>query len=269
MVTRNLVKYLKIYKTLFKYSFIQTTAYRASFLLQIGVELGYQVVLVVFLVVIFGNVREVAGWDYNQILFLTGLNVVTSELIIGSIFIFGLWRLPAAIKDGDIDVALLKPVNALFNLSLARPYFASILAAIPGFGLMVYAVVQMDVQLSPLAIVLGFLLFLCGLVIAYSIAVIFSSLSFYFVSADGLPKIAESIITQYKTNPFDVYQGAMRIIFFFIIPVVFVSSVPAAAMIRTVDPIMIILSPVLATVLLWLAIKTWNKMITYYSSASS
>lgn len=269
MVAKNLIKYLKIYKTLFKYSFIQSTAYRASFIFQMIVELGYQVVIVVFFVVIFGNVKEIAGWDYNQILFLTGLNVVASELIIGSIFIFGLWRLPTAIKDGDIDVALLKPVNALFNLSLARPYFASILAALPGFGLMWYAASRMDISISLGAILLGVLLFICGLVIAYSIAVIFSSLSFYFVSATGLPKIAEQIIVQYKTNPFDVYQGALRILFFFIVPVVFISSVPAAAMIRTLDPIMIILAPVFATVLLLLAVKTWNKMIKYYSSASS
>ncbi|HET8670372.1 MAG TPA: ABC-2 family transporter protein [Candidatus Saccharimonadales bacterium] len=269
MVARNLIKYLKIYKTLFKYSFIQTTAYRASFLFQIGVELGYQGVFVIFFVVIFGNVKELAGWDYNQILFLTGLNVVTSELIIGSIFIFGLWRLPAAIKDGDIDVALLKPVNALFNLSLAKPYFASILAAVPGLGLMWYAAARMDTPIPPFAIAVGVFLFSCGLVIAYSIAVIFSSLSFYFVSANGLPRMAGAIITQYKTNPFDVYQGALRVVFFFIIPAVFVSSVPAAAIVRTLDPLFVILSPVLAAVLLLLAIKIWNKMITYYSSASS
>jgi len=266
---KRLIKYLKMYKTLFKYSFIQTTAYRASFFFQIAVELGYQVVLVVFFVVIFGNVKAVAGWSYDQILFLTGLNAVTSEVIISSIFILGLWPLPNAIKDGDIDVALLKPVNTLFNLSLARPYSIGVLTAIPGLGLMWYAAAHMHMHIALASLALGFFLFLCGLVIAYAIAVIFSSLSFYFVSASGLPKMAESIITNYKTNPFDVYQGALRIVFFFIIPVVFVSSVPAAAMVRTLNPLFIILSPVFAAVLLWLAIRMWHVMIKHYSSASS
>lgn len=264
-----LVKYLRVYRTLFKYSFIQATAYRAGFLLQMGVELGYQVVFIVFFLVVLGNVHEIGGWSRYQVLFLSGLNIVASELILGSIFIFGLWQLPSAIKDGDIDVALLKPMNTLFNLTLSKPYFAGILATLPGICLMCYAAAHLPYTLSPLAVGLGVLLFLSGLVAAYSVSVIIASFCFYFVNASALPKAASTIINSYISNPASIYQGALRAVLFLVIPVAFVTSVPAEAMIRTVSLSAAVGSPIIAFVFLRIAIFTWNRMIKHYSSASS
>lgn len=269
MAASKLTAYLKVYVTLLRYSFIQATAYRAAFLLQLIIELGYQVVFVVFFMVIFGNVPQIAGWSFYQMLFLTGLNIVATELIFSSAFILGLWKLPAAIKDGDIDVALLKPIHSLFNLSLSRPYLGGLAAALPGLGLMVYAATHLDGSLSLSGLAIGTVLFMSGLVIAYSIAVILSSLCFYFVNATALPKVASGILNNFTSYPPSAYQGALRGILFFVVPVVFVTGVPAEAMIRQVQPMMALLSPVMALVLLRLAIALWNRMITHYSSASS
>jgi len=116
---------------------------------------------------------------------------------------------------------------------------------------------------------LGILLFVCGLVIAYAVSVIISSLCFYFVNASALPKTASTILNNYTSNPASVYQGALRIILLLVIPIVFVTSVPAEAMIRTVSWSTALASPVIAFVFLWIAVATWNYMIKYYSSASS
>jgi ABC-2 type transport system permease protein len=67
----------------------------------------------------------------------------------------------------------------------------------------------------------------------------------------------------------DAYTGVVRAVFFFIIPIVFISSVPAAALTRTIEPGLIMAAPLFAIVLLVLAVKVWNFMIKYYSSASS
>lgn len=265
----SMIRYLRLYATLFKYGFIQATAYRVSFLTEIAIELGWQMVFVVFFVVVLGNSHAIAGWDHYQVLFLSGLNIVSSELILSAIYIFGLWRLPTAIKDGDIDVALLKPISPLFNLSLSKPYVSGFLATIPGFGLMIYALVGMGWHFSMIRIALGAGMFMCGLIIAYALSIILTSFCFYFVNATTIPKIAGSVTTDFKSNPMDAYQGAARIVLYYVLPVVFISSVPAAAMTRQLDIGLIALAPVLAGSLLWLAIKIWNRMIRHYSSAGS
>jgi ABC-2 type transport system permease protein len=263
------LKYVRLYRTLTKYSLISAMTYRVNFVFQLAVELGWQVVFVLFFVVVLGNVHAIAGWSYYQVMFLTGLNIVASEVILSAIFIFGLWKLPASIKDGDIDVALLKPISPLFNLSLSRPYFAGFVATIPGFMLMIFALSHLQLHLPIIGLVLSTALFGCGLVIAYAISVIMASLCFYFVNVTALPMIASSIVIDFKSNPMDAYTGVVRAIFFFIIPIVFISSVPAAALTRTIEPGLIMAAPLFAIVLLVLAVKVWNFMIKYYSSASS
>lgn len=264
-----MMNYLRLYRTLLKYGFIQATVYRVSFLTEIAIELGWQVVFVVFFVVVLGNTHAIAGWNHYQVLFLSGLNIVSSELILSAIYIFGLWRLPAAIKDGDIDLALLKPISPLFNLSLSKPYISGFLATLPGFGLMIYAFTRLGQHMSIGRFALGAGLFACGLVIAYALSIILVSLCFYFVNASSIPKIAGSITTDFKSNPMNAYQGATRIILYYVLPVVFISSVPAAAVTRRLDLSLIALAPILACGLLWLAVRIWNHMIRRYSSAGS
>ena len=74
-------------------------AYRFSFLVELFVEVGYQIISVLFLVVIFSNVKEIAGWSYAEMLFLTGLNIVSFELFLAGTLVFGLWRLPEDIPS--------------------------------------------------------------------------------------------------------------------------------------------------------------------------
>lgn len=265
----NILRYLKLYRTLVKYSLISAMMYRVNFIFQLVVELGWQMVFVLFIVIVLGNVHAIAGWNYYQMMFLTGLNIVASEIILSAAFIFGLWNLPAAIKNGDIDVALLKPISPLFNLSLSRPYFAGFVATIPGLGLMLYALIHLQLHMPVLGIILSTCLFGCGLTIAYAMSVIITSLCFYFVNITALPRIASSIIIDFMSNPMDAYRGIVRTVFFFIVPIVFISSIPAAALTRTVGPWLILLAPVLAGGLLRLAIYIWDIMIKHYSSASS
>lgn len=264
-----MMRYLRLYRTLFAYGFMQTSAYRVSFVTEIVVELGWQIVFIVFFVVALGNTHTIAGWSRYQVLFLSGLNIVSSELILSAIYIFGLWRLPAAIKDGDIDLALLKPISPLFNLSLSKPYVTGFLATLPGFGLMTYALMRLGWHFSIDRLTLGIGLFICGFVIAYALSIILVSLCFYFVNASPIPKIAGSITTDFKSNPMDAYQGVARVVLYYVLPVVFISSVPAAAVTRQLSVSLIMLAQPLACGLLWLAVKIWKHMIRRYSSAGS
>ena len=195
--------------------------------------------------------------------------MVYGGLLWGLVFVFCLSRLPEDIKNGNVDMALLKPLNPLFSLTLGKPYFTSLLSLLPGAYLMYYAVSKLHRVVSLPSIFFGAVIFCCGMVIAYSIAVIFSSASFRFLNSASFPQIVERILDMYTRNPHTVYHGALRIILFFIIPLVFVSSIPASAILRGVEFQYVFLSIGLAAAFLCAAILVWSRMIRYYSSASS
>jgi ABC-2 type transport system permease protein len=262
-------KYLKIYIAFLKFSIIFSTTYRFSFIIQLFVEFGYQAVVIFFFRIIYGNVQSIAGWSYYEILFFLGLNVITSEILLAICYIRNLDELPYQISRGNIDMALTKPINTLFNLSLSKPYFSAITSSISGVFLMIYSFSKLNLPLSIANFLQGVLLLSCGFIIAYSILVIFSSLSFVFINTTKIPEIAENIIVNYKENPHQVYQGIVRIIFFYIFPVVFLTSIPATAFLQGVGLNYIALALSLAAIFLFLAIKLWDNMIKHYSSASS
>jgi len=109
---------------------------------------------------------------------------------------------------------------------------------------------------------------LCGFLIGYAILVLFASLSFLFINTTTFPKIGEEIIF-YKENPHHIYKGALKVIFFYIFPVIFVTSVPASTIVKGIEWRLVLIGILLATLFITITIFTWNRLIRFYSSASS
>jgi len=269
MDIKTIRKYIRMYRVLLTYSVIKSTTYRANFFWELIIEFGYQIGLVVFFYALFGHITQIAGWSYYEVLFLAGVNIVYGGLLWGMVFVFGLTRLPEDIKNGNVDITLLKPMHPLFGLTLSKPYFTSLSSTLIGIGVMYYAALKLGRTISVSDLFFGIIIFCCGLVIAYSIAVMFSALSFWFLNSSAFQQVGERIIDMYTRNPHDVYRGGLRVILFFIVPLVFVSSVPSSTVLRGVEFRYVFLGLGLAAIFLCAAILIWNRMIRYYSSASS
>jgi len=269
MVLTVIKKHLIIYRLYMKYGFILATVYRFSFFVQIFVELGYQVASVTVFWIYFSNASSIAGWSFPQMLVLNGINIIFSGFIVGGIMVFNLRQLPRKIKDGDIDLVLVKPINSLFQLSLGMPYFTGYLSCLPGFGLIAYGLHALNIMPSVLEVLMTVIVISCGCIIGYSIFVMVSALAFKFINLTTLPRIAERILFRFTSYPHDVYQGVIRSIFTFVLPVVFMSSVPASFLFKGVDWSFVLQGVVLSSLFLYITIKFWNRMILYYSSASS
>jgi len=268
-VIRVVQKYLRIYSIFLRFSLIRSTQYRVSFFIELIIELGYQVILILFYKVIYANVDSIAGWSYYQALFLTGLSIISSELLLGLVYIFNIKTLPSKIKNGDLDLSLLMPVNSLFNNSLSMPYFTSIITILPGIYLIGYASIQLQLSFNVINILGSLVIFGAGLLIGYSILVLFSSLSFIFINGTSFPRIGENIITNYHSNPHTVYTGIIRIIFLYIFPITFIASIPASTIVHGINIKDLLLAVGLASFLLCLTIFVWKRLIKLYSSASS
>lgn len=265
---KSITKYIRIYWTLLKFSFVLSTMYRASFLIELIVEFGYQISFIFFFQVLYANITDIAGWTKYEILFLLGVNIFTSEIPLGLFSIMNLRKVPSKIRSGEFDFILLKPLNSLFSASLMRPYFTSALSSISGFYVMYYALSHLSVSVSISQIFASIFIFLCGIVIVYSILVLCTSLSFKYLNTTNFPYIGERIM-YYKSHPHHIYQGAFKLLFFYVIPTIFITSIPASTIVKGLEPHFIIHSFLAAVISLVVAIKTWNVMLRQYSSASS
>lgn len=263
-------RYVKLYLIYCKFSFILNVTYRFSFFVDLFVEIGYSVVTVFFFRIIYFQVEKIAGWSFNELLLLTGINIVFIELLVGFVFTWGFRTLPEKINNGDMDFVLTKPVNSLFSVSLSMPYYSSLITAVLGIAIVIRSLLVLDINLHWVDFLSAGVMLFSGGATAFSILAIISSLSFKFVGrSEILPRIGLGFLTEYTNKPHHIFKGFLRKVFTFVFPVVYMCSLPAASILNGVSFLYVIFSVVLAVGFLVLTIKTWNILVRSYTSASS
>lgn len=216
---------------------------------------------------IFGQVREIAGWSRNEAIVLAlfqGMFVVVLWF-----FVFpSVLKFSRTIRFGELDFYLLKPINARFLLSFSRFEFDNYVSFTVRLGALIIFLQQAQITVTPVAILSAIILFILGLFIFYSLFFLIATLSFWFINFMNLEDLLDSLINvgQFPTYIFDY---GFRFLFFFVIPVVFVATYPTQALLGKATPELFIQGVVLAIIFFFLSQWFWNFALKHYSSASS
>lgn len=243
---------------------------RTSFFIMVGVEVFYVISTIIFFNVLYANIKTLAGWSYYEMLLLVGFDTVMTELLVGVVFANGTNALPKRITTGYVDYFLLKPVSSYFFLTLAQPYFPSIVSTGFGFLLMGIALSNLSINASLLNILGVMIIAGCGFMIGASIMIAASSLSFKFADAKTFPRIGMNIMTNFSDRPFQMFSAfIVKFVFFCIVPVVFLSSIPSYGLVHGVSLRYLVISIIISLIFVKISKIIWNKMIINYTSASS
>lgn len=263
-------RYARIYGKLLKYDIMYFLTFRTNFLICLFVELIYFFAFLTFYRVIFQNVKTIAGWTYDEIMFLYGFDMIMSEFAVGFVFANNTNTIPRKINTGEVDFALLKPLNSLFTLTFSSTYFPSIVSMIPGLYLMIISFQKLHIPFNMVNIISGFYLLICGMVIVYSIMTIIASFSFLTQNGELFPRLGMNSITNFSSYPHDLFKGfLLRMVFFFVLPTALVSSIPSKALLSGVSPSILIYSGCIAVLFFTSTTIIWRTIINNYTSASS
>jgi len=270
----NNMKKIQTYgKVFFRYLSLSTmynATYREGFFIALGVEIVYAVTSIVFFNILFGSIKSFAGWSYWEVLLLVGIDTIMSELLVGLVFANGTNVLPRLIKTGNVDYFLLKPIPSYFLLNLAQPYFPSVLSTLFGFILISISLSHLAIAFSFVTIVGVLIMMVSGFIIASSIMIMVASLAFIFSYSNTFPRIGMNLTINFSDKPHHVYNSlVLKSVFYFIIPAIFLSSVPAYSIMHGIDSPFFLSAIGLAVVFSLLSFTVWNYMISNYTSASS
>jgi ABC-2 type transport system permease protein len=163
---------------------------------------------------------------------------------------------------------LTKPVNAQFISSLRNIIVWRLVDVIIGLGLIMYALGELHVSPTFDQIVFFGGMLISGTVIVYSIWLVMVSLAFWFVKIDN---ITELFYAFYEAGryPVTIYRGAVRVLLTYLVPIAFVTTFPASALLGRLDQTTMLIGFVFAVGLFILSNRFWNFALRYYSSASS
>lgn len=243
--------------------------YWRNFVICIIVEMFYQGIYLAFFAVILSNIKTISGWGPYEIMILLGIDTITSELTTAMVIALNTRQIPKMIWLGELDLILVRPINPLFYITLGKPYFPSFVSSLTGFILIYFGLKGINVSLTLSGIIGSSLFFIFGFIIIYSILVFFSLITFFFQDSTVFPRIGERIAYSFTSRPHDIFTGFFKILFFVLVPVVYVSSFSAKSLTRGVDWQYLGLAFTLAIISLMVINFIWEKAIKNYTSASS
>lgn len=265
---REIMKYIKVFLHFKRINFMERLAFRSGFaFLTFGVTLNIFLNLF-FIKVIYSWVTDIKGWSYYEALIVVG----TSILVEGVIWMTCayLHALKVMLKTGELDGYLVKPMESQYLVTCYRGDLEDVVRLMLGLGIIIFGISHLPLTLLTLAVNLPLfiILLISSIILLYSISVIANSISFWTVESPSTFVIFETI-SRSAQFPSDIFSGKAKIFFSTVIPIAFIATVPADALINGFSFRLVFGSFGVSLFFFFLSRYVWKKGLGSYSSASS
>jgi ABC-2 type transport system permease protein len=242
--------------------------YRIDFLVEGLMSLWWVAWNLIPLFVLFDQRLLIAGeWDFASALIVIGWFTMLRGLLEGAINP-SLVDVVDRIRTGEFDYVLLKPADTQFLVSTTRFQIWKVVDMLGGLGLVVAAFVKMGRAPEPADIAVCLVMLLSAALVLYSLWILVISAAFWVVRLDNLTYLFTAVFDAARW-PVQIFRGAWRIVFTFVIPLAIMTTFPAMAILGRLGAQTALISIGGAATFALLARTLWKLAIASYTSASS
>jgi ABC-2 type transport system permease protein len=264
-------KYSRLLGSLAKYTLAREMAFRGNFLVKVSVEVIWLGILIAFYETVFARTNTIAEWPKTEYLFFVGCFFALNGMI-ETLFLENCNEFGELVRTGDLDFLLLKPIDEQFIITCRKIDWATAPNVIMGAILCVISLVQMHWVFDPLRIALFFLMFACGVLLAYCFMLVLTSFSVWLVRNQSLMEMwwLFSSLARYPREIFSkTWAAPIGQFFTYVIPILLVANVPARVMVKALEPGLVVFTFVATIVVFALSRMFFRKALRSYRSASS
>ena len=230
--------YLRVFWTLVRNSLVRDMTFRSNFLIECLSSVSWVLMNLGFYLLIFKYTQEIgrgSGWGkYEFFVFLSTTMFINS--IVQAFFMPNAQEFSELIRSGNLDFALLKPIDTQFLVSLKQVDWSALANFGVGLGLLIYSLTELatraenPLHLRPMMGVYYVFFLGCGVVIMYSLMISLAATSIWLGRNQTLYNFW-FYITNFSRYPMEIYSGTygepLRFLFTFFVPVLVVVNVPA------------------------------------------
>jgi len=266
-----MTRYLRLFGSFAKFSLLGELAFRANYLIKTSVEVVWLALMLFFYNRLFASTDIVAGWSRAEYFFFVGTYWVV-ESTVEALFLSNFSEFAEQVRTGNLDFILLKPVDEQFVVSCRFVEWSSVPNVIFGLSLMGVSLAQLGLWPSPVRVVAFVVGLVCAVGMAYSFLLMLASTSVWLVRNQSLYELWWLFMSlmRYPREIFNTpWTAAVGWFFTFIIPVTLATNVPAASMVKVLDPLLVAYAAVTAVALLALSRWVFRRALRSYRSASS
>lgn len=257
---------IEIYFALMTASLKEMLIYRLDCIVGIFSQLLTQAVELIFIWITFQNTENLAGWNFDQILLLYGITMISvgiADFCFDALYDIG----PKYIRRGEFDKFLLRPVSPLLSIIGSSKEVTSLGYGVLGVVMTVAMLIKLQIPITIMFVLKIVFFGIVGAAILGAINTIFSISSFWTYRSNEVIWTFYKIYT-FSQYPINIYSNFIKILITVILPFSFVAYFPTASYLG-LTPYIMYLSPVVAIVLWLIAIKLWNWALKKYRSTGT
>ncbi|MFD5745921.1 ABC transporter permease [Streptomyces sp. NPDC127033] len=249
-----------------------TMTYRASFAMTALGNFAVTLFDFVAILVMFTHVDALGGYSLPEVAFLYGTSATAfglADLLLGSMD-----RLGRRVRDGTLDTLLVRPVPVLAQVAADRFALRRVGRVVQGLLVLGYALLVVDIDWTPVRVLMVPMMVLCGTAIFASVFVAGAAFQFWAQDAAEVQSsftYGGTTLLQYPPTLFakDLVRGVT-----FLVPLAFVNWIPALYVLGRENPLglpaaVAFLPPVVACGCCALAMAAWRAGLRAYRSTGS
>lgn len=261
-------RYLNILSCFWGTAIAAEMEYRANFVLS---ALGSLIILggALFTLLLFYSTGYVmGGWSLHEAMMVVACYTILDGFQ-QALLAPNRTQITELVREGKLDFVLLKPLDSQLYLSLRRLSLWGLPNILLGSGLLILAASGMETAITLAGLLLGLVAMGLALVILYALGYLLSTLTVWLVKMDNIT-LAMQALLEAGRYPVPAYPMVYRIFFTLVVPVAFMTSVPAQSFFAPRQALAWVLgSAAVAGLLLLVSCVFWRFALRSYTSASS
>lgn len=260
-----LLRPLRLLQAFWAVNLAEELQYRGNFLAALGATVFWLGTALLTAGLFFGHAERVGGWGFWEVVVLLGV-FNTLAGVVEALMRPNLGRLVPLVRQGTLDLLLVKPVDPQFHVSFRRLVVWHISDGLLGLGLVAYALARLDrspsvEEILAFAVALG-----AAVGIVYALWLGLMTLAFWFVAVENLAVLFDALFEAGRF-PATAYPRPLRFLFVFVIPMAWITTVPPGVLTGRLGVELAMASAALAAVLLVATRALWRSALRHYTGA--
>lgn len=269
-------RYFRVWATFLRNSLVREMTFRANFLITVFTRALWFAAQLLLFEIIYQHVDAIKDWSRHEYFAFMATGMLVNA-IVETVFMPNCANFSELIRTGDLDFALLKPIDTQFLISFEKVNLPMLVQVLLAGVLMAYSLSNLDVTLTVGRVITYLLLIGVAVGFFYSLMIALASTSIWFGRNQGLYDFW-FYITVFGRYP----QGIWRqdsvvgdVIWFgfsFVIPILLVMTIPARVLLgKVLEPswTVVFVAPTITLGLLLISRRIFRWSLDNYRSASS
>lgn len=242
--------------------------YKGDFIIGIIGFFLIQTSNLLFLTLVFSNIPNLMGWEYNEVIFIYGFSLIPKG--IDHLFFDNLWSIGHfTIRKGDFDKYLTRPINTLFHVMVEKLQIDALGEFIMGVVLVCATLPKLHIEWNAARILLTLAVIPFATLIYTGIKTATAAIAFWTKKSGNITYMFY-MVNDFAKYPVDIYNRVVRTVVTYIIPFSFTSFYPAYYFLTGDNPLFNLgMTVLISVVLMSVGILVWNRGLKAYESAGA